>query len=341
MTHNASHWLALMAGLTLGASAWSQEPQPAPGNEPPAQADQARVERERALEQQDQALRRAERERERALEESERSLEQARRALEEAAREVARLSAEIAEPVVRNFNYDVRFERFGRARLGVNVENAEDGARVVGVTPGSGAADAGIETGDVIVSIDGTTLAQGGGREPAEVLIDVMRDVEPEQGVLLRVLRDGRVEELTVLPKRGGFGNVFAAAPGSITPAPNGERAFIRLPDMPAMPRILNLPGMFSGPFRELELVTLTPALGAYFGTDEGLLVVRAPENDALELMDGDVILDIGGRTPTSPEHAMRILATFEPGETLRLTIMRQQRRETLELAIPGPARTG
>jgi S1-C subfamily serine protease len=96
---------------------------------------------------------------------------------------------------------------------------------------------------------------------------------------------------------------------------------------------------MFGGPFHELELVALTPGLGAYFGTQEGLLVVRAPNDAALELIDGDVILDIGGRTPTSPEHAMRILRSFEPGETLRLQIMRSQRRETLEFELPQRGR--
>ena len=33
----------------------------------------------------------------------------------------------------------------------------------------------------------------------------------------------------------------------------------------------------------------------------------------------------------------MRILRSFEPGETLRMTIMRHQRRETLEVQLPVP----
>ena len=84
------------------------------------------------------------------------------------------------------------------------------------------------------------------------------------------------------------------------------------------------------------------PALGwvaaALFaaGLGGGLLVVRAPDDEALEaLMDGDVILEIGGRTPNGAAHALRILASFEPGETLQLTIMRDQRRETLEIDFP------
>lgn len=264
----------------------------------------------------------------RAVAANERDLAEARRRLEEAAREVARLSAEIAGPAARDFarDFDRGWRRLGgRARLGVNIEDAEEGVRVVGVTPGSGAADAGIVTGDVIVALDGAALTESGDRSPSEVLMAAMRDVDPDEGVLVRVLRDGEVEELTVLPQ--------AAGPGSFVW--NGRGTDFTMRDFGDLPRIFTMRGVFSRPFRELELVSLTPALGAYFGTDEGLLVVRAPENDQLELRDGDVILDIGGRTPNSPEHAMRILASFEPGETLRLSIMREQRRETLEFTLP------
>jgi hypothetical protein len=48
------------------------------------------------------------------------------------------------------------------------------------------------------------------------------------------------------------------------------------------------------------------------------------------------VILDIAGREPSGPEHALRILSSFEPGETMRVTIMRERRRETLEVKMPA-----
>src|SRR5690606_24898676 len=84
-----------------------------------------------------------------------------------------------------------------------------------------------------------------------------------------------------------------------------------------------------------MQLVTLTPQLGQYFGTESGILVLRAPADESLGLRDGDVILDIGGRVPTSPEHTMRILDSFVPGETLTLGIMRNGRRETREIVLP------
>ena len=49
--------------------------------------------------------------------------------------------------------------------------------------------------------------------------------------------------------------------------------------------------GGWRGGWADLEVVKLTERLGRYFGTDEGLLVISAPESNAFKLQDGDVIL--------------------------------------------------
>jgi len=43
----------------------------------------------------------------------------------------------------------------------------------------------------------------------------------------------------------------------------------------------------------------------------------QAPEGESLGLREGDVILDIGGRAPASPEHTLRILSSFAPQSDL------------------------
>jgi len=88
-----------------------------------------------------------------------------------------------------------------------------------------------------------------------------------------------------------------------------------------------------------MELATLTPRLGSYFGTDKGILVVRAPEDGALKLEDGDVILSIDGRVPTSGPHATRILASYQPGEKINLRIVRERKRMDVAAVMPdrGP----
>ncbi len=86
----------------------------------------------------------------------------------------------------------------------------------------------------------------------------------------------------------------------------------------------------------ELELVELNKGLGRYFGTDSGLLVISAPKSDAFELQDGDVIQSIDGREPTDVRHAMRILSSYQSGETLKLGIMRDKKKRTLDVEIPA-----
>ena len=92
---------------------------------------------------------------------------------------------------------------------------------------------------------------------------------------------------------------------------------------------------MLHRPLMDLELVTLTPGLGSYFGTDKGVLVVRAPADGALKLQDGDVILAIDGRQPTSGSHATRILGSYQPGEKISLRVLRQHKTLELETTLP------
>ncbi len=90
-----------------------------------------------------------------------------------------------------------------------------------------------------------------------------------------------------------------------------------------------------------MELVELNAGLGQYFGTDEGLLVVSAPESTSLQLEDGDVIQKIDGREPTSVRHALRILGSYQAGESLKLEIMRNKKRRTLDVEIPDDLSSG
>lgn len=257
-------------------------------------------------------------------------LEQARQQLEDAARRIAELATGDGE-----IAFDIARGPGGappRAVLGIGIEDDPQGVRVVGVTPGGGADEAGVETGDVIAAIEGAALDGADDQSPSEVLIAQMRNVEPGDVVTLTVLRDGAARELAVeasAPRwRAGAHAAPLGGPGTVTgPVGNAMRVF----DFPRPMRR----------WAEMELVELTPGLGAYFGTDQGVLVVRAPRDDTLGLQDGDVILEIGGRAPLDVGHALRILASFEPGERLALTIMREQRRRTLEIDLPAAGDRG
>jgi len=270
------------------------------------------------------------------LADANRELQQARENLERAAREVARLSAQANAPGLAINLHD--FERLGRrAMLGINISDEDNGVLVAGVSPGGPADESGIETGDIIIAIEDADLTGNDASGPSELLVGYMAGVQPGESVELTLLRDGVEQTVNVqaraLDAQSMAGRLYA------TPAVPYLRG-----DMPGgIPQTMTLRDMSGllGRWADMELVELTPTLGEYFGTEEGILVVRAPSDDELQLMDGDVILEIGGRTPMNRGHAMRILGSFEPGETLELTIMRDQRRQTLELEITAGGRRG
>jgi S1-C subfamily serine protease len=242
----------------------------------------------------------------------ERQLETARRNLEQAAQEVARLSSEISTRTMEDF---MPMIEPGRSILGLQVEQAPDGAgaRVREVSPGGPAADAGIRPGDVIVALNGTTITRS---EPSRQVRDIMRGVKPDSRVSVRVTRDGKPRDFTVTARASP--SIFATTHGFDIWPGDVQGTF-----------------MFHRPLGDLELVTLTPGLGSYFGSDKGVLVVRAPADGALKLQDGDVILAIDGRQPTSGSHATRILSSYQPGEKVTLRVMRQRKTLELEATLP------
>jgi S1-C subfamily serine protease len=257
----------------------------------------------------------------------EKQLKEARAKLNDAARDVADLSQQL-------YGGDRHEEltRFVQGRpqgamLGINIEDAkkrDDGVEVVGVSPGGPAEQAGLKTGDIVIAMNGQSLRTTDGGDASTQLVERMRSVEPGQTVNLDYLRDGQKRSAAIM-----------AAPAE---PPIARILRERLPKQ--LPEGLQIPGFegLLGPerqFRSLELVSLTPKLGKYFGTDEGLLVVRAAEGQVLPLEEGDVLLSIDGRKPDSPGHAFRILRSYQPGEKVKLGVLRN--RKELELAATMP----
>ena len=257
---------------------------------------------------------------------------EAERQLAEAARRVAELSSQNLPRRVASVKR-LEFDFGDKPRLGVTIggnsdEGPVEGVAILGVTPGSAAEDAGLRAGDIITSINSESLSADTTTEAQERLLDFMRGVEEGDVLDVEYLRDGNVGKVEVEPRvvEGGA-YAFAGVPGFPVPevhvAPEVAREFQFV-----MPFVGNSWG-------DMELVELNEGLGRYFGTDTGLLVINAPQSEAFKLEDGDVIQSIDGREPTSVGHALRILASYQAGEQLELKIMRDKRRQTLNIEMP------
>jgi C-terminal processing protease CtpA/Prc len=255
-------------------------------------------------------------------------LDKARAELDRKAQEVAELSMKLSGGNDMMFHTAIPRQ----AMLGVQIdpESGKQGARVRSVSPGGPADGAGLKPGDVIVTLDGKAIA--GREDSGRVLVDQMRGVKPEQKVKVRVLRDGKNKDLTVVAR---------PMAGRIA----GDRMFFRGPEMGVsamgggamgpMPMVQHFRTFMHNEFNGLELASITPKLGAYFGATDGVLVVSAPENDALKLEDGDVIQSIDGRRPDDGAHALRILRSYKSGEKLSLNVLRQRKPVTLAVTMP------
>lgn len=86
---------------------------------------------------------------------------------------------------------------------------------------------------------------------------------------------------------------------------------------------------------RGLKLMELEDGLGDYFDADRGVLVLRAEDDNALQLRTGDVILSVDGSGVRRPADVMRALRDVEPGATVDIEVKRQRRDEVLSVEIP------
>jgi hypothetical protein len=255
-------------------------------------------------------------------------MREAERRLAEAARQVADLSMSQLPRVER---IEKVLRAGGGPALGVTIgaggDDPVEGVEILAVSPGGAAEEAGLRSGDVITSINGESLTAESGSEANGKLLDFMSGVEDGDVLDVEYLRNGRNEKISVKPRP--MPNAFAFAF-------DGRDFVPGAPHAPDAMHFQNFTWMAQdGGFGDMELVALTERLGRYFGTSEGLLVVRAPEDEELKLEDGDVILDIDGRTPNSVSHAMRILGSYQTGETLKIEIMRDKRKRTIEIEMP------
>jgi predicted metalloprotease with PDZ domain len=258
-------------------------------------------------------------------------MDAARRRMEVAAQQLAALSAQMDGPMMQRF---VAFAGPPHGLIGVQLERSSgaEGARVREVSPGGPAERAGIRSGDVIVAVNGTDVR---GKDSARRVMELLRRVKPGDPVHLSAVRGAKTRDFTVTT-RPDWGEVLLARQWPDVPPPPLAPAAPPMPSIRALSAFAGPPMIIRGPVADLELARLTPGLGRYFGTDKGVLVVRAPPGGALGLQDGDVILSIDGRKPIDSSHVIRILASYDPGEKIAIEVLRAHRRISVNTSLPA-----
>lgn len=272
----------------------------------------------------------------RKREQAQQQLKEAQQQLEQDAQRVAELSMAASEDG-RRIERRVVIRRMGHAQLGVMIDDTGGaGVHVKAVTPGSPAEAAGLRADDTIVSLGGTSLVGEGGERGTRRLMDLLGDAKVGEPLAIEVKRGGQLVKAQVVPRRAEGVELLAGDDNLPLVAAlhdgHGPEGFVGLQGLEGLPLLL---GGHTG-LGAMQLAELSPGLGSYFGVDKGLLVVRAPADERYKLQDGDVLLDIDGRVPTGVSHALQILASYRPGESARLHLMRQKKR--IELAVQVPS---
>jgi C-terminal processing protease CtpA/Prc len=128
-------------------------------------------------------------------------LSKAHRELREASREVARAHRELNAS--ERHHLTSRHVNLGdRAVIGLVLGNATDeGVEVIGVSPDGPAERAGLQQGDLLVSVQGVELVVAG-HSASVSLREVMSNVEDGEDLAVIVQRDGEPQEFTVTAKR-------------------------------------------------------------------------------------------------------------------------------------------
>jgi membrane-associated protease RseP (regulator of RpoE activity) len=291
----------------------------------------------------------------------EKELAAAREDLQRAARRVAELSRDLGG--TRDMVIERRLMK--RPVLGVVLEpDAATGVRIAAVTPESGAAKAGLRTGDRITSIDGKPLTGADGEARLADARARLRALDSKTPVALGYARDGRAATAKVMPSSGDQllllhdgENVFEfsgepmlhvgpeglahaeartirVAPAAVAPQIRREIVREKLCEdgdcrMPALAEAFRWNG--------LNLASVDKDLGRYFGTDRGVLVISVPK-DMGGLQPGDVLQKVDGKPVNTPREAMAAAHARAPGAEVQVAFLRDRRQHDTRIRIPARA---
>ena len=201
-----------------------------------------------------------------------------------------------------------------RPFLGVIVAHQDaDGIRVASVTPGGGAADAGIRAEDLIVRVNDADLT--GSEAPILLLHNTLQQVNPGDGVKVKVLRAGQPVTVDVVPQRRAMSRLFSFDP---------RTEYADMVDVWRGRGDRRREHAFG-----FKLVDIGETMGTYFGVDGGVLVLTAEDENAL--LPGDIVRRVGENDVADADAAYLALAEAE--KSTQVVVRRNGKRKTLTMA--------
>ena len=245
------------------------------------------------------------------------------------------IPAEIAAPIVEKLRNGVAIER---GYLGVQIQPlSEDLAQSLGlprnrgefiqsVEPAQAAAKAGLQSGDVVVKVDGKDVS------PEQTLSFIVANTAPGSRIPLEVVRDGRrLTVNAVVGKRPSEEELAASRFGN--EEPDAEEGFGRAPTTPSEQGLIE---KASG----VAVIPLTATIARQLGVSDGIegLVISAVDGSsdagAKGLRRGDIILSANNR-PVRTSADLEAAIKAAQGDGRQALLLRVQRRGQPAAFIP------
>ena len=272
-------------------------------------------------------------------------LEKARQEMQEASREVAELARKASAEALE---MQLHHPAFSRTGIGVVLGPDEQaGVAVVAITPDSPAATAGLRAGDRLLAMDARAFDGDSATRRLEQIHEAVSGLEVGQKVAIDYQRDGQRRHVELKA---------AALPGLVwlrQPMPDFDIEMARAMELHEPIHFdvrtlditpfagcrddacLSLPLLSNLRWRDLRLTELDTGLGRYFGTDSGALVLRASGKELAGIEVGDVIKRIDGEDVATPRQAMDRLGAAQSGQRIRIEILRDRKKRSIELIAP------
>lgn len=235
-------------------------------------------------------------------------------------------------------------EQDGRAYLGIqpyyglqrefaprfdHVMPAAGGAMVMEVVADSPAEAAGLQAGDVIVSVDGEALAED------TSLADAIGALQPDDSVTLEIQREGEDTNLSLDVTLAENPDKAGVAFLGVQYGPTMSAAMETMPfDDDAMP-------FFHGRGMPDNMPTM-PGMPDLDSVESGVVVVSVAADSpaaAAGLAEGDVIVAVNGKEVATPEEVVAIVGDMQPGDAVTLSVQSQDAEEAADVEVTLAAR--
>ena len=211
------------------------------------------------------------------------------------------------------------------------VPNDGKGVRVRSVVAGSLAEQAGLRAEDVVLAVDGGRLDNVSGPRAVQTMMRAIGGADAGASLRIEYLRDG---EINVTDTRTQTTAEIMRLRGA--QATQGGDGVSASKLHAGRKRSSTLDGGAVSHWSGLTFANMTPELGQYFDAEIGVLLVHRADKD-LPLMEGDVVLKIGGQAPTDASQAVTLLQEYGPEEPVELQIWRHGRSILVEFDLNPP----